>query len=510
MVNFFKKNRKSLLILLIIFGIYFILRLPNLVLQPIFADEAIYIRWSQVMKAESTMRFLPLSDGKTPLYMWALMPFFKIFSNPLFAGRFLSVLFGALTLGGAVFLGWKNFNKSVGIWAGFLVAVTPFMVFFDRMALVDSMLAAFSIWSLNFAIIFIRTLRFDLAMVLGYFLGAGWLTKTPGMFNLVILPVTLFAFNWRGAGRVKRLIRLATGWLIAVGIAFGMYNLLRLGPGFENLSSRNQDYIFSPFEILNHPLDPFIPHIKDVFNWFIKFIPLPTLILVICGAVFGLYKRNRFTLIILLWSAIPILSLSFLIKAYTSRYILFSIPPLLVLTGWFINVLLLKIKKGRLLGTVFIFLAILSTSLVFDIGLLKDPLKTNLPRTDMGYLSNWTAGYGFPEIAKYLIDKSSAGTVIVGTEGSFGTLPDGLMIYLDKHSHTASPKNQIIVIGGNSQVPQVIRDSASVNQTYFVANKSRVPHTPEGLKLIMEFPKIDSPEGIKDAILFFQVLPINK
>ena len=70
---------------------YFALRLPNLTLQPIFADEAIYIRWAQVMRAEPTLRFLSLSDGKTPLFMWAMIPFLKVFSDPLFAGRFLSV-----------------------------------------------------------------------------------------------------------------------------------------------------------------------------------------------------------------------------------------------------------------------------------------------------------------------------------------------------------------------------------------------------------------------------------
>ena len=71
-----------------------ILRTFNLTHLPVFGDEAIYIRWAQIMRTEPTLRFLPLSDGKQPLFMWVLMPFLKIFSDPLVAGRMVSVLTG--------------------------------------------------------------------------------------------------------------------------------------------------------------------------------------------------------------------------------------------------------------------------------------------------------------------------------------------------------------------------------------------------------------------------------
>ena len=64
-------------------GVYAVTRLYQLTLLPVFADEAIYIRWAQVMKAESTLRFLPLSDGKQPLFMWSVIPFFKLFSDQI-------------------------------------------------------------------------------------------------------------------------------------------------------------------------------------------------------------------------------------------------------------------------------------------------------------------------------------------------------------------------------------------------------------------------------------------
>jgi predicted membrane-bound mannosyltransferase len=79
-------------ILIIILGI--LLRLLNLNSLPVFADEAIYVRWSQVMQAEPGLRFLPLSDGKQPLYMWLTIPFLKLVTDPLLAGRVLTALSG--------------------------------------------------------------------------------------------------------------------------------------------------------------------------------------------------------------------------------------------------------------------------------------------------------------------------------------------------------------------------------------------------------------------------------
>src|SRR3990172_12193337 len=103
MKRFLSKYKKLILLGILILGVAFFFRIYRLTHLPIFADEAIYIRWAQVMRAEETLRFLPLSDGKQPLYMWSVIPFLKIFTDPLFAGRFLSVLAGIATIVG-VFL----------------------------------------------------------------------------------------------------------------------------------------------------------------------------------------------------------------------------------------------------------------------------------------------------------------------------------------------------------------------------------------------------------------------
>lgn len=505
MFKIFNSFRLEIIIFILIIFIYFLLRLPNLTLQPIFADEAIYIRWAQVMKAEPTLRFLPLSDGKTPLFMWLLTPLFKIFDDPLYAGRFLSVISGFGTLIGVFLIGWKFFNLKAGLWAAFLIASVPWMVFFDRMALVDSMLSAFSIWSLFLALLLIKYPRIDLAMVLGYVLGGAILTKTPGMFNLLVLPTTLITFKWLDKDRQQKLLKLFGLWIIAFIITMVIYNLLRLGPGFLNLSSRNQDYIFSPLELIGRPLDPFIPHLKDLADWAPKLLTWPVLLIVVLGIVSAFLKKNRFALTIFFWSLIPLLVQSFLLKTFTARYLLFSIPPLLVLGGYFIAGITSQIKLNPILKILLLIFFLVPPVLNFTYKLITDPALAPLPKQERrGYLEDWTAGYGLKETAQFLIEQSKEGVVVVGTEGSFGTLPDGLEIYLDKYFHTAPKENQIIVIGGKAVVSDQIKEAAKNHQTFFVSNKSRFIgdyNTEE----ILNFPKAKSFAGSQDAILLFKV-----
>lgn len=507
------KYRKEILILAVLIAIYFLLRLPNLILQPIFADEAIYIRWAQVMRAEPTLRFLPLFDGKTPLFMWSMMPVLKFIEDPLFAGRFLSILSGFATLLGVIALGWKVFGKNAALWAGLLYVITPYTVFFDRMALVDSMLSAFTVWSAYFAIWLVQAVRLDVAMILGFILGGGILTKTPGMVNLLLLPVSLLAFkgNKGDRGNRGRLVKLVLFWVVSICFALVMYNLLRLGPNFHQLSLRNADYVFSPLELVGRPLDPFIPHFRDIADWFPKLLTWPILLIGGIGVIRVIWERNKLGLIVLLWGLIPLLLEMAFLRTFTARYLLSSIPPLLVIAGFGLENLLKKINIRNTINKfvtnvikIIIIIAFISPlALWFDYLLLTNPQNANLPKAErIGYFEDWTAGYGFSEIAQYLVERKKQGPVVVGTEGFFGTLPDGLQIYLDKAG--------IPIVGSTASISAQLKEATYDNEVYFVANKSRLLEFNDGVKLVKEFPKARSEDGNQDAIILFEIVGRNE
>jgi len=498
-MKFIVKYQVELIISFILIASYFVLRLPNLTLQPIFADEAIYIRWAQVMKAEPTLRFLPLSDGKTPLYMWLLMPMFKVFTDPLFAGRLLSVISGFFTLMGVFFLSKKVFNLKVALWASLLYIITPYVVFFDRMALVDSMLSAFTIWSLYFALWLMESQRLDIAMILGYLLGGAILTKTPATTSILILPVSLLALGKKNSQKYPYLTALLLLG-VSIMIALIMYNLLRLGPNFHLLSSRNSDYIFSPLELKDRPLDPFIPHFHDISDWFPKLFSWPILILGLIGVAKLFWVKDRRGWVILFWALIPLLLEMTFLRTFTARYLLTFAPAFLIFASFGLTQILSKFKSKNILKIFIALIIILPLALKFDFQLIKNPPPLNLPKEERrGYFEEWTAGYGLKDIANYLIAQKKNGSVVVGTAGFFGTLPDGLQIYMDK--------SDIAIVGSSATISAQIRTSAKDHLIYFVGNKNDLEGKIKDVKLILEYPKAKPQDNTKqDSTALYQVL----
>src|SRR6185436_7623182 len=132
-----------------LFAAYLFLRLTQIMSLPLFTDEAIYTRWSQIAKQDASWRFISLTDGKQPMFVWWDMIFMRFAHDPLLAGRLVSVVCGLLTMVGLFLLGREIFkNKWVGILSAGLYVLYPFALVYDRMALYDSMVGMFTVWSL--------------------------------------------------------------------------------------------------------------------------------------------------------------------------------------------------------------------------------------------------------------------------------------------------------------------------------------------------------------------------
>jgi 4-amino-4-deoxy-L-arabinose transferase-like glycosyltransferase len=517
--RFFKNNPSALAALKAlragwpyILGVIFVLalfslRLYHLTIIPVFADEAIYIRWAQVMKAEETLRFLPLSDGKEPLFMWVAMAFLKFIHDPLKAGRMLSVFCGLGTMIGTSFLSYLLFrNKRVALVAGLIYAVSPFSFFFDRMALVDSMLAMFAVWTFIFAFLSFTKERLDYAMLAGFALGGAWLTKSPALFFAIMLPTL-----WLFIKSPKNLIKVIPLTLVTLIIGYGMFNILRLGPNFELIASRNLDYVYPINHFLISPLDPLKPFLLQSWQWLVMMGPWSLIVLGLIGIVVNCLpagkagKRNWKQMIILaIWFLVPIVIESEFAKVLTARYILFTIPFLIVIaSSSFLEGRKIWVKILTVILAFFV-----GQSLIFDYWLLVNPAKANLPRSERsGYLEEWTAGYGIKEASIFLRNEQATHPnekIVVGTEGYFGTLPDGLEIYLND-----VPQITIIGVGlGIDKIPQSLAEAAKAgDSTYLLINQSRLKANPKdiGFTVVSTYPKAYKPDGTRDSLLLLKV-----
>lgn len=483
-----KISKNEILSVLVIFLVAAFFRFYNLNELPVFADEAIYIRWAQVMRAETTLRFLPLSDGKQPLFMWMVIPFLKVIGDPLVAGRLVSGFAGLASLMGVIIATYILFkSKKASIMAGLLYAISPYMVYFDRMALVDSLLAMFGIWFFIFLVMAVRKIRLDLAMLAGFTLGGALLTKSPALYFVLLLPTTLLVSDISRKDYKAKFIKVFLLWMVTLGIGYAMFNILRLGPNFHMLSARNMDYVYPITHILEDALNPFLSHLTSFINYLWLLGPGVLILMLIGGLIEGAKNNKKESLLLGLWIILPLFSILIYSKGLTARYLLFILPFVFILASQ------MFISKKKIINRLAIVFVLIFTvqSLYINYTIVRNIERTPIPAGDRsGYLEEWSAGGGIKEASELIIKKHGEGeTIVVGTEGYFGTLPDGMQIYLNNY-----PDITVMGIGLDlREVPQELIESAkSGNDTYLLINNTRLLiDDPAGLGLqeVGEYPK---------------------
>ena len=301
-------------------------------------------------------------------------------------------------------------------------------------------------------------------------------------------------------------------WLVTLAIGYGLYNILRLGPEFHQIALRNRDYVYPLTHILQSPFDPLLPFLDRILEYFWILGPSVLVFLMVLGVLLNIKKHTKYILLLLAWALLPIIVISEFSKTMTTRYIYFTAPFLMIVA---VTSFLSKDKRMNKLLTVGLIVFIFH-SLLINRLLLSNIEAAPLPRSERsGYLEEWTAGTGIREVAEYLREEKMRKPddgIVVGTEGFFGTLPDGLQIYLNDFRDVA-----IIGVGVTMTDlhTSLIESRRAGNKTYLVVNSSRLKFEPEekGLELIAAYPKAFRAEdtheytqhGPRDTLYFFEV-----
>lgn len=470
----------------LIFALYGVTRLVHLTSLPIFTDEAIYIRWSQIGMRDANWRFISLTDGKQPMFTWIMMVLLKVFDgrDPLFAGRLTSVIAGLGTLIGLWVLSYELFrDKRIAWLTGFLYVIIPFSAWYDRMALYDSLVSTFSVWSLYLAILLVRFIRLDTALLLGMVLGAGMLNKSSGFLTLYFLPATLLLFDWQHEKRWNRLVK----WvgLVAVSSVLSQifYSVLRLSPFFHMVGQKDNVFIFTVSEWLNQPFRFFAGNLRGMFDWLRHYVTLPLFIMAIVPW-FTRWPKLRERMLLYLWWLLPFVALANFAKILYPRFILFMTMPLIVLIAFAIVHAWEHIQRPmvRLALVLVLFLP----SLYITGLIVRAPKEAPIPLADRGqFIDDWPAGGGVKEVVTYLSAEAKQQKINVFTEGTFGLMPYAIEIYL-----VDNPNVKITGIWPLPDVlPQEIVHSASTSATYFVLNETQALPPKWSLSLIGEYEK---------------------
>ena len=139
--------------------------------------------------AKFPLAFKAFSDYQAPLYTYLTIPSISVLGLNEFAVRLPSVIFGILTIITAYFLCLEIFkNSTIGLLAAFLLAISPFHIFFSRGA-----------WQANLAT-FLITLGFylfTLGLIKGRYLPLSVLTFLASLYSyqsprLVVPTIGIF------------------------------------------------------------------------------------------------------------------------------------------------------------------------------------------------------------------------------------------------------------------------------------------------------------------------------
>jgi len=438
-------------VVIALIGFYLLTHLAGLTSLPVFADEAIYVRWAQLIMDEPLRyAFFPLNDGKTPLFIWSLIPFQYLFSDQLFAARLVSVLVGLgqiFTMGWLVkLLGGRKWTQYLAI---LLTSVLPFWYFHHRMILMDGMM---TLW-LSLAIVGVLKLsqskdnklskllrlkftKHDIFWTIftGISFGLAMLTKLPAILFVPVLGLsTLFADKLDFKKWFVSLVK------VGIGVVIGMvlFVLLRLHPAFGQLFSRGSDFLYPLSEVLNGAWKETIISIPNYFRYFIEYLTLPLMTLVLASLFSPIRKKDHHLLFFLgLLFLSPMMLMG---KVVYPRYLMtasifFTISGVLAfqhfydyleknksyfkkLAGQIVLILMLANMLG--LSGVFIYQSIFDTEGIPFVSADKEQ-----------YLYKWSSGHGIKEAVAVIEQMAEEEKIAVATEGYFGTLPDGILMYL--------------------------------------------------------------------------------
>lgn len=505
-MDFFRKHKLEIIVLVILTFIYLFSRFYSILALPIFTDEAIYIRWAQIAKQDANWRFISLTDGKQPMFIWLMMIFLRFVEDPLLAGRVVSVGAGLFTLIGMYFLGRELFKSNkIGLISSALYVIFPMSLVYDRMALYESLVGCFAVWGLLLLILLVRTIRLDVALLLGMVIGAGVLTKTSAFFNIYLLPLSLILFTWTGKNIKKRLVKWLGLAVVAVIIAYAFYSILRLSPFFHIITEKNAIFVYPLKDWLEHPFTFFIGNWKAFWDWTNRYLTWPLLTLAILS--FFVKRHNtREKLVLFLWFILPIIALGLFGRTIYPRFIFFMLLSLLPLIAFSLVNIKTKIKKTSLF-IIFCFLVFL-LPLKTDFLILTDFPSAYIPVSDISqYNSDWPAGGGVKESVEFFKKEAEKGKIYIATQGTFGLMPFAYEIYL--------VQNPNITIEGfwpiSDEIPQKIVEKSKQIPTYFVfyqpcaqcAHIGSAPLMWKQLELVQRFRK-----GYEEKYLsLYKVLP---
>ena len=406
--------------LALLFGLLLLWRFPP------FLDEAIYSGWTARIAENPSERFIPLANGKEPLLGWLAAPLATLDISPFTAGRLVSLASFLGTIGLVAALGRIVGGRRVALVSGLLAATCPFLVVYGALGLYESLATFLITAALLLQILLVRTLRLDVALLLGASLGLALLTKQSALLAFVLWPLSLLLVDWSRPALRSRLARLAGLALLSAVVSYAIFSILRLSELYDDLGrARGELYpVHSVSDALSTPwawLEQNWPGYRDVI---VGYVTPAVLLAAALGVWLGARRNARLTAVFTAWAFVMLIAAALLADAPFPRYVHTAVAPLLVLAGMgcvgtadALAAWLRRRERSNLASYSLLLVVglVLLHPLLFDLRLVVSPTSATYPGLDdEQFVTGWAAGTGLKDAKRQLESRAGqSGAVVV-------------------------------------------------------------------------------------------------
>ena len=399
-------------------------------LFPIMVDEAIYLRWAEIIKHQHQW-FIALLDGKQPLCSWLYLPLLTIDGvDPFLAARVISLLAGvAATL--FLFLIAENLaGATAGLIAAALYAVAPYAVFYAHLAYNETLLDLLSTAAVFSALLSFRSIEPSAwrAASAGLWLGAGFLCKTTFLPFFAFPALICLVFSR------SRWHLLIVTYVVAAVVPAVLYLSIPKAPlaASSHFFMHQLHYFIDRKTLLGAPFEEARRNLPVALGYLDVYLTPPVVVAAVATWFYLVKERLTLPALMLPFTAL-ILAVEIVVLTYfPSRYQFAYFWPLLVAIACAFGHAA-RSRRRLLAGFTAVLLAATAAR---SAAILRNPGRFLHPRDVAHFVTaNPYAGYGVREAARYIENLTrTERPLVVLTDQVWGLPTDALFVYLNERN----------------------------------------------------------------------------
>lgn len=470
-------------------ALYMVSRLSMLLALPIFFDEAHYTL-SAWLIGHDPMRTSPFVEvaywGVPPLFTWIAAPLTRLVAAPLLAGRLAAASIGALGLVALWACGREVGGRGVALLALAFYVLSPFVLLYTRMAMVDGLLAVIGAFALLAALRLARAPDLGAALMLGACCAAAVFSKIFGPLDMALAGAAVLAAPAEQRRRVARLAMLP----VLMGLLAFLALLLAPGGGSLILVATQQQGGATPL------MTRALAQLSLIGQSYWLYMTPPILALALIGTHYCKHEPGR--RVLLAWAILA--WLPFVVVHLSARYLLSGAIPLLLLAACGAVGLATRppswrgrggLAARRVLAGMLVALAA-GACIGEDVLVIATPARAAFVANDREqYISGWPAGYA---LTRALADVRR--------------LARGRSMTLIAPLQNPPADDLLILIGRDPHVHLVFRDLTGLQgaalrshgaPTFVVVCRpvgQRIDARRAGLYLVISVPNLDGDGGV--------------